>query len=82
MFSIEAAVRWYQVRSSSTENTSSREYIRARWVTGAKASDTSPPTSWVGESLATISGCIASRSSSRRYRASYSASEISGASFW
>ncbi len=52
--------------SSSREKTSSRLYIRCRCSTAAKAADTSPPTSWVGESLATSSGCMASIVSSRR----------------
>ena len=52
--------------SSSVENTSSREYIFSRCLTGLKAAPTSPPTSWVGESLALSSGCSASNSSSER----------------
>ena len=53
-------------RSSSREKTSSREYMRTRWVTGEKASLTSPPTSWVGESLAINAGYCASICSSLR----------------
>lgn len=64
--SMEAEAFASQAVSSSIEKTSSREYIRARCVTGVNAAETSPPTSWVGESLATSSGCSASTSSSRR----------------
>ena len=42
-----------QAVSSSVEKTSSSEYIFSRCLTGAKAAETSPPTSCVGESLVT-----------------------------
>ena len=60
------AARRNQASSSSGENRSSSEYMRAPWVTGANASEASPPTSWVGESFDTSSGCSDSMSSSSR----------------
>ncbi len=71
-----------QASSSSREKTSSRLYIRCRCSTAANAAETSPPTSCVGESLATSSGCSASISSRRRNSSSNSASDTRGSSSW
>ena len=51
---------------SSHATSSSVENIFSRCLTGLKAAPTSPPTSWVGESLALSSGCSASNSSRER----------------
>ncbi len=66
--------------SSSRENTSARLSKGTSWVTGAKVLRAVPPTLCVGESGELYSGCAASSSMSLRISASYSKSEITGAS--
>ena len=58
----------------------SSEYIRSRCSTGSNISARVPPTDWVGESWLTSSGFDDSSATSSANSASYSASEILGAS--
>ena len=66
--------------SSSSENTSLRLSRGTGWLTGAKLESTWPPTRRVGEVGSSSSGWAASRISSLRSSASYSASVMVGAS--
>ena len=51
--------RSWSARLAAPRRKTSSRHMRCRWVTGA-ASMASPPTSWVGESLAMRCGCSAS----------------------
>ncbi len=76
------STRSAQATSSSSVNALSSEYSRSRCSTGSNISARDPPTDCVGESWLTSSGWATSSAASSANRASYSASEIVGASRW